>query len=136
LYSNARRFSAAHELHIEAGVEHVRRRHALVDEARFRADDLGKVGQERNDVMLDLALDLVDAGDVEGGFPALGPDRLRGFLRDDAKLGQSVGGMGLDLEPDAKARLRFPDRGHLGAGIAGYHAVPSISPPPGRISEA
>ena len=51
----------AHELHGEAGVEHVRRGHALVDEARVRADELGEVGEEGDDVVLHLALDLVDA---------------------------------------------------------------------------
>ncbi len=34
-------------------------------EARLGADDLGQVGQEGDDVVLDLALDRVDAGDVE-----------------------------------------------------------------------
>ncbi|MFM5954813.1 MAG: aldehyde dehydrogenase family protein [Novosphingobium sp.] len=29
--------------------------------------------------------------------------------------------MGLDLEPDAIARFRLPDRGHCGAGVAGDH---------------
>ena len=92
LCSKARRFSAAssastsaieqvggaHELHGEAGVEHVGRRHALVHEARLRADDLGEVGEEGDDVVLDLALDRVDARDVERGVLALVPDRLGG----------------------------------------------------------
>src|ERR1043165_1702953 len=34
-------------------------------EARFRSDDLGKMRQERNDVMFGLALDRVDARHVE-----------------------------------------------------------------------
>ena len=90
-------------------------------EARLRPDDLGEMGQEGDHVVLDLALDLVDARDVEGRVLALGPDRLRRFLRDDAELGHGVGGMRLDLEPDAIARLRLPDRGDLGAGVAGDH---------------
>ena len=65
------------ELHVEAGVEDVRRGHALVDEARLRADDLRQVGQERDDVVLHLALDVVDPLDVEGGLRALLPDRSR-----------------------------------------------------------
>ena len=89
LCSNARVFSAAstlvdvgdqqvggaHELHVEAGVEHVRRGHALVHEARLGSDDFRQMGQEGDDVVLGLALDGVDAGDVEGGVPALCPDR-------------------------------------------------------------
>jgi hypothetical protein len=58
-------FGGAFQLHAEAGVEHIRRGHAGMDEARFRPDDLGKVRQERDDVMLHLPLDRVDPGDVE-----------------------------------------------------------------------
>ena len=82
------------------------------------ADMLGDVGQEGDDVVLGLALDRVDPVDLER---ALRPDRGGGFLRHDAQLGERVGGMRLDLEPDAEARLGRPDRGHLGAGIAGDH---------------
>ncbi len=92
LCSSARRFSAAskrvevgdeevggaRQLHGEAGVEHVRGRHALVHEARLGTDDLGQMRQEGDDVVLGLALDRVDAGDVELGVAALVPDRLGG----------------------------------------------------------
>ena len=67
----------ARKLHGEAGVEHVRARHALMHEARVRADELGEVGQEGDDVVLGHPLDLVDARDVELGLAALLPDRLR-----------------------------------------------------------
>ena len=66
----------AHQLHVEAGVEHVRRGHALMHEARLRPDDLGQMRQEGDDVVLDLALDLVDPRDVELGVAALFPDFL------------------------------------------------------------
>ena len=89
-----------------------------MDEARVGPDELGQVREEGDDVVLGLALDLVDARDVELGAAALLPDRLGGLFRDDAELGHRVGGMRLDLEPDAKARLGRPDGGHLGAGIA------------------
>ena len=92
-------------------------------EARFGPDDLGEMGEEGDDVVLDLGLDRVDARDVEFGVLALGPDGLGGFLRDHAELGHGVGGVGLDLEPDAESGLRLPDRRHLGAGIAGDHAA-------------
>ena len=126
----------AHELHVEAGVEHVGRGHALVHEARLGPDDLGEMGEEGDDVVLDLALDLVDAGDVEFRVLALGPDRLRRLLRDHAELGHGVGGMGLDLEPDAEARLRRPDRRHLGPGVArdGHAASPRASAAALRIA--
>ena len=108
------KIGGAHQLHVEAGVEHVGGCHALMHEARFRPDDFGEMGQKGDDIVLDLALDLVDARDIEFRRFALVPDRLRRFLRDDAELGHRVGGMRLDLEPDAKPRLRRPDRGHFG----------------------
>src|SRR6185437_7423074 len=111
----------ADELHIEAGIEHVRGGHALMHEPRLGADDLRQVGQEGDDVMLGLALDLVDPGDVEGGVLGLGPDGLGGLLRDHAEFRQRVRGMRLDLEPDLEAGLRLPDRGHFRAGVAGDH---------------
>ena len=55
----------ARELHGEAGVEHVGAGHALMDEARVGADELGEMGEEGDDVVLGHALDLVDARDVE-----------------------------------------------------------------------
>ena len=111
----------AGELHRQAGVEHVRRGHALMNEARLRPDDFGEVGEEGDDVVLGLALDRIDALDVEDGVPGLGPDRLRGLGRNDAKLGLRIGGVGLDFEPDAEAGLRLPDGGHLRPGIARDH---------------
>ena len=113
----------ARQLHGEAGVEHVGAGHALMHEARIRADEFAEMGQEGDDVMLGHALDLVDARDVEGDEIGLVPDRLGALLGDDADLGERVAGIGLDLEPDAKARLRLPDLRHLGAGIAGDHGL-------------
>ena len=88
LCSKARRFSAAssastsvismiggaRELHSEARVEHIGRRHALMHEARLGPDDFGEMRQEGDHVVLDLALDLVDARDVEIGVFAFFPD--------------------------------------------------------------
>ena len=113
----------AHQLHVEAGVEHVGRRHAGMHETRLRPDDLGEMRQEGDDVVLDLGLDGVDAGDVELGGLALFPDFLGGILRDDAEFGHGVGGVRLDLEPDAELGFRRPDRDHVGAGIARDHAA-------------
>ncbi len=111
------------ELHVEAGVEHVGRCHALVHEARLGADDLGQMRQERDHIVLDLALDRIDAGNVELGVAAALADGLGGRLRDHPELGHGIGGMRLDLEPDAIARLRVPDRRHVGPGIARDHAA-------------
>ena len=92
-----------------------------MDEARLGADDFGQMGQEGDDVMLGLALDLVDPRHVEGRIPGLGPDRLRRFLWDCADFRQRISRMRLDLEPDLEAGLGLPDGGHFRAGIAGDH---------------
>ena len=99
-------------------VEHVRRGHALVDEAGVRTDIFGQVGQEGDDVVLGLALDLIDPVDVE---LALLPDGLGGGARDHSQFGLGIAGMGLDLEPDAELVFRFPDTGHFRAAIARNH---------------
>ena len=108
------------QLHVEAGVEHVRGGEARVQEACFRADMLGDRGEEGDHVVLDLPLDLVDAGDVEAAAPLHG---IGGVLRDLPELGHRLGGIGLDPEPDAEPGLRLPDAGHLGAAIAGDHRL-------------
>jgi hypothetical protein len=97
------------------------RGHALVDETRlFGADMFGEMGEEGDDVMLGDRLDLVDPGDVE--LDVLGfPHRVGVLLRDHPELCLGVAGMRLDLEPDAELGGGLPDRGHLGAGIAGDH---------------
>ena len=111
----------AHQLHIEGGVQNVRRCHALVHEACcVRTDDLGQMRQERDDVMLGHRLDLVDARDVEVRIPGL-PHGFGVFAGDDAQIGHRIAGMGLDLVPDAEFRLRRPDGDHFGAGITGDH---------------
>src|SRR3954451_18131207 len=82
---------------------------------------------ERDYVVIGLALDLVNAGNIEPGVPALFPDRPGGFLRDDPELGHRVGGVCLDLEPDAETRLGVPDGDHLGAGVARNHGKGPVS---------
>src|SRR5712691_4800381 len=99
-------------------------------EAGIRADDLGEMRQERDDVVLDLALDRLDALDVEAGVAPLVPDGLGCGLRDQPELGHGVGGMRLDLEPDAEPGLGRPDLGHLRPGVARDHrrALHAASP--------
>ena len=53
----------AAQLHREARVQHIGRGHALMHETRFGADDLRQMRQERDDVVFDFTLDLVDAFD-------------------------------------------------------------------------
>ena len=106
------------ELQGEAGVQHVRRRHALVDESCFGSHMLGEIGQERDHVVVGLPLDLVDPRHLE---PAPLPHRLGGGLRNHPEFGHRVAGVGLDLEPDAEPVLRLPDGGHLRAAVPGNH---------------
>ena len=93
-----------------------------MDEAGFLTDMLGKVGQEGDDVVLHLALDLVDARRIDLALATL-PDRLGGLLRHHAQLGQRVGGVRLNLEPDAESVLGRPDGGHGRTGIARNHGL-------------
>src|SRR4051812_10242594 len=79
------------------------------------------MGEEGDHVMLNLALDLIDPRHVEFGVLAFFPDLLRGFLRHHAQFGERVGGMRLDLEPDAEFGLGRPDRNHPVAGVTGDH---------------
>ena len=106
------------ELDGKAGVEHVGRGHALVDEARLRPDVLGQIGQEGDHVVLGFALDLVDSFDLEG---AALPDRRCCLLRDHAEFSLRIAGMRLDLKPDPETVLGLPDPGHLGSAVARNH---------------
>ena len=131
----------ARQLHRQRGVEHVGRGHALVQEARLRPHDLRHVGQEGDDVVLHLALDLVDARRVRTGVRPFSQMAAAARLGDHAQLGHGVGGVRLDLEPDAVARLRRPDVGHLGAGVAGDHgaqhrSAKRLRPPLARAASA
>ena len=137
LCSSARVFSAARsrsrsasrmsagldELDGEAGVQRVRRGHALMDEPRLLPHLLGKLGQEGDHVVFGFGLDLIDPGDPfrRIGLVAPLPHRLRGFGGDDAGLGQCVAGMGLDLEHDAEHVLGRPDGGHFGSAVTRDH---------------
>jgi hypothetical protein len=91
-------------------------------EARLGADLLRHPVEEGDDVVLGHGLDRVDRGDVDLGIgrPPV-PQRLARAFRHDAKLAHLVGGVRLDLEPDAIARFRLPEGGHGGAGVAGDH---------------
>ncbi len=77
--------AGAGELDRQRGVEHIRGRHALMGKARLRPDDLCKVRQEGDDIMLCLALDLINAGDVECRSRAFLPQDTRGLLGHDPR---------------------------------------------------
>lgn len=113
----------AHEADVERGVQHIRRGHALVHEARLIvADDLGQMREEGDHVMLGDGLDLVDAGHVELDIFRF-PDGLGIGAGNHAQIGLRVAGMGLDLVPDTEFRLGRPYRDHFGAGITRNHRV-------------
>ncbi len=115
------------ELDVETGVEHIRGSHPLVDETGVRADDFRQMGQEGDDVVLGLALDLVDPVDVESGRAALVPDGFGGLFRDHAQFGKRVAGMRLDFEPDAEFGFRRPDSDHVRSRVARDHRASSFS---------
>ena len=84
------------------------------------AGPLGKMGQEGDDVMPCLRLDLVDAVNVERALAGL-PDSLGILAGDLADLGHGVAGMGLDLEPNAELGGGLPEPDHFLAGVSFDH---------------
>jgi hypothetical protein len=115
------------QLHRQGGVKHVAAGHPLVHEPRLGTHLLRHPVEESDHIVLGHRLDRVDRGDVDLGIgcPPV-PQRLGPARRHHAQLAQLLGGMRLDLEPDLEARLRLPDRGHRGAGVAGDHALYSL----------
>jgi len=126
----------AHQLNIETSIEDIGGCHALMNKPRLWPDDFGEMGEKSHHVMLDLAFDRIDARDIEFRRFAFCPDRLGGILRDHAELGHGIGGVGFDLEPDAKPRFRRPDRRHLRTRVAGdgHAASPRTSAAALRIA--
>ena len=94
-----------------------------MNETCVGADDLRKMRQECNDVVLRFTLDFVDAGHVKGRCPAFFPDSLGLARGDDAEFCQRVAGMRLDLEPDAELCFRGPDGDHFRPRIARDHVL-------------
>jgi hypothetical protein len=113
----------AHELNVETGVEHVRGGHSMVHETRLGPDDFGKMGKESNNVVPDLALDLLDASNIKDRVLPFLPDFPGCGWRYQPELCHCVGRMRFDLKPDAIARLRVPDGGYFRPGVARDHRV-------------
>ena len=88
---------------------------------RLRPDDLRHMGQEGDNVVLYLALNLIDALDVKHCIASLCPDGRCRICRNDAQLRHLIGGVSLDLEHDTKTGLGVPDLGEGGTGIARDH---------------
>src|SRR5262249_18803915 len=84
------------------------------------------MGQESDDVVLDLCFDFINAGDVELCGIAFFPYFLCGLFRDSAELRHGVSRVSFDLEPDPEFCFGRPDRGHLRTGITrdGHAASP------------
>src|SRR5262245_47962265 len=111
------------------GVDDVRRRHAEVQPARRWTDVLLHRRREGDDVVLRLALDFLDARDVEGCLLA---DVTCRFRRHDTLTRHRLHGGNLDLQPGFVTPLVAPDATHLRVRVAWDHAADSRVRPASR----
>src|SRR5215470_5069342 len=77
--------------------------------------------EEGDRFVLGLALDFLNARNVEFRVAALRPDLGSSFLRDHSDFSHGVRGMCFDFEVDSVFGLIRPDCGHLRTGVARYH---------------
>src|SRR5580692_3620449 len=89
---------------------------------RLDSRELFDMRQERDDVVLGGALDLVDARRVEN--EVLGAQARRGSTRDEARFLHGVARGELDVEPDGKSARGRPKLGKIGGRVARDHAQP------------
>ena len=126
---SARRMSEACGSSTARQVSSTRRRSCRNAGSVHRDRYLGEMGQEGDDIVMDLRLDGVDAGDVELGGLALS----RIFLAasgDDAEPAVSVAAWAL-ISNQMRKRFRLPDRNHVGGGSsAGSRPLPRAPAPP------
>ena len=85
-----------------------------------RGQAFGNRGGERDDVVLDLALDFMDALQIEAGMFA---KQARRLWRHVVRFGQRFGGGQLHFQPLAIFVLLAPDARHLRAGVACDHLI-------------
>ena len=102
-------------------VDHVVGSKAVVQPTGFRSDLLRHGSGERNDVVLDLGLDLLNSGDVD---VSAGADGLRGRVRYDSGVCQDFGGRGFHLQPHAIFIFLTPDPAHGRPGITSNQPKP------------
>ena len=84
----------------------------------FRTYLLAHRGEEGNDVVLDLHLDLIDPVNIEIR-PLL--DYCKSIIGDASQFVPRFAGSYLHIQPYPEPVLRFPYGCHFGSGIAGDH---------------
>jgi hypothetical protein len=99
-------------------IHHVRRREAVVDEARRLADVFSERGRERDHVVVGRLLDLIDALDREG---CLRLDLFERPRRDRPHLGVDFAHGDLHVQPLLESILLRPERAHLRQCVAWNH---------------
>ena len=111
------------QLERETRVDDVAARQPEVEVAPLRADGLGDLADEGDDVVVGGPLDLGDALDVDAR-PVL--DRREHVRRDEAARRLHPRDGELDPEHRLEARLVRPDRAHLGERVAADHRTTSM----------
>ena len=106
------------DLERERRVEHVAGGESVVDVTRIGPHALRQGGEERDHVVTDLGLDLVDARRIHRGARA---DRLQRVRGNQSALRVDLADGELHREPAAVLALLGPDLLHLGARVAIDH---------------
>lgn len=108
------------QLHAEARVLHVRGGEPHVDVLRFVPYVFAHAGQEGDDVVIDLRVDLMDAVHIEIGLRL---DDFHRFLRDAAQLGIRFARGDLHIEHGLPFISFIPDLFHHRTRISRYHTI-------------
>ena len=108
------------ELKRKSGVHNIRRSEPVVNIAGLGPDELRHGCCKSNDVVFDLFLNFLNAGDVEVRFGLDGRYRI---ARDDAGLGQNFTGCDLHRQPLAISVFFGPNGAHLRTRVTGDQAV-------------